>query len=329
MMLNNHGDVNNYTVVINIGDILHTPKPVVERIWYVNPQNAGNSKLTMKLFFTKRDQFNYPVGQNEVESGFDYNALQLVQEEGNVFTRIANGADSLTLASFPGSDNNVDELYGQYTVGISKDALGNVNGINDFTRYSVVNASTIILPVKMVDFKAYPQGDKVMTEWKSLVEINVDHYEVERSVDGIRFGKLYSMPAKNNGNPVQYSWPDANPEMGNNFYRIKAVDRDGSVTYTNVINVPFGNQNKPGFTIYPNPATIHQVTLKLDNIPAGRYLIMVYSVSGQLVINKTIDHPGGNGAVKLNLPVNMVSGTYSVLFSDGKTQFKQLLIVGQ
>ena len=329
MMLNNHGEVNNYTVVINIGDILHTPKPVVERIWYVNPQNAGNSKLTMKLFFTKRDQFNYPVGQNEVESGFDYNALQLVQEEGDVFTRIANGADSLTLASFPGSDNNVDELFGQYTVGISKDPLGNANGINDFTRYSVVNAGTIILPVKMVDFKAYPQADKVMTEWKSLVEINVDHYEVERSVDGIRFGKLYSMPAKNNGNPVQYSWPDANPEMGNNFYRIKAVDRDGSVTYTNVINVIFGNQNKPGFTIYPNPATTQYVTLKLDNIPAGRYSVMVYSVSGQLVINKTIDHPGGNGMVKLNLPGSMINGTYPVLFSDGKTQYKQLLIVGQ
>ena len=158
MMLNNEGPVNNFTTVINIGDILHTPSPVVERVWYVVPENAGDSKVTMRLYFTKRDPAIYPAGQNEVESGFDYTKLQLVQEDDSIFVRIANGADSLQFLG--GFANNVDEIYGQYTVGISKDVNGNADGINYFTRFSVINAGGVILPVKIVDFKAYPQGDK-------------------------------------------------------------------------------------------------------------------------------------------------------------------------
>ena len=56
MSLNMNGfATDNFTVVVGKGDLLNTPQPRVNRIWYVTPTNGTNIQASMKLYFTKRD----------------------------------------------------------------------------------------------------------------------------------------------------------------------------------------------------------------------------------------------------------------------------------
>jgi hypothetical protein len=59
-------------------------------------------------------------------------------------------------------------------------------------------------------------------------EINIKHYEVEKSTNGTSFTKLNTTVATGaNRTSTTYGWLDANPLTGNNFYRIRSIGNDG------------------------------------------------------------------------------------------------------
>ena len=68
-----------------------------------------------------------------------------------------------------------------YNYNVSADYAGAKNGINSFSRFSIVNGNSIILPVSIVDFKAAQQGSGINVQWKVLNELNIDHYEIQKS----------------------------------------------------------------------------------------------------------------------------------------------------
>ncbi len=68
----------------------------------------------------------------------------------------------------------------------------------------------------------------MQTSWTCLNEVNMDHYEMQRSADATEFITLGSVSALNNGKPSNnYSFYDGHPLQGDNYYRIKIVGKDG------------------------------------------------------------------------------------------------------
>jgi len=125
------------------------------------------------------------------------------------------------------------EVYAQYTIGISNHIS---DGIHQFNRFSVVNPGGIILPVNIISLTAQLQGAAVALAWTSLNELNVAYYEVEHSGDARSFISMGRVAALNNGMPkIDYTFTDEYPGKGDNYYRIKAVDKDGSYKYTNIV----------------------------------------------------------------------------------------------
>ena len=237
MMLNNKGTVQDFTVIVNDGDIGYTNGSGgalrVNRIWYVNA-SAGSAQATMQLFFTKRDWTGWGSSENEVEMGFNYAQPALVQKDytgtPSGFMNLSAGTD---INNFIGAPYE-SEIYGLYSVNISNNLR---NGITEFTRFSVVNPGDIILPVTIINFKAYQKGSGVEIDWSGLDERNFDHYEVQCSTDGTNFTPLANVKALNNGTITYYRHIDPSPVQGNNYYRIKAVDKNGTTIYTGVAKV--------------------------------------------------------------------------------------------
>ncbi|MEJ7828740.1 MAG: DUF4331 domain-containing protein, partial [Segetibacter sp.] len=98
------------------------------------------------------------------------------------------------------------------------------------------------LPVTFVKFTADKTGQKVLLRWTVANEVNVSRYEVEQSVDGLRYQKIGTVSAGANSN--NYELTDANPSLSkSNLYRIKQVDKDGKVSYTDIRMVKFGATN--------------------------------------------------------------------------------------
>jgi hypothetical protein len=114
---------------------------------------------------------------------------------------------------------------------------------------------------------------------------------------------------------------------GNNYYRIKVVDKSGNISYTSVVVVNIGKGIARIF-LYPNPALKHIFNLQMNNVNAGKYKLMVYDARGRVVISRDIEHFGGSSTQQILLPNGTASGAYRVvLLSNEKSIFSTTLIV--
>ncbi|PZP51014.1 MAG: hypothetical protein DI598_04210 [Pseudopedobacter saltans] len=75
----------------------------------------------------------------------------------------------------------------------------------------------------------------------------------------------YGPAAGNSSAMQQYSYTDISAPTGNLLYRLKEMDKDGRVTYSNTVSVYFANNSNMGnLLISPNPITtgIAKITLR-------------------------------------------------------------------
>ncbi len=107
-----------------------------------------------------------------------------------------------------------------------------------FTSYNLTQSSdTIPLPVKLLSFDArWTSETEALVYWSTATEINNQHFEVERSLDGTFFEKIgvvkSAAPNGNSNQILQYSFQDKNLHGINQvFYRLKQVDFDESHEY--------------------------------------------------------------------------------------------------
>jgi hypothetical protein len=136
------------------------------------------------------------------------------------------------------------------------------------------------LPVQLLNFTASDvQHQYVSLQWQTAQEVNNDHFEVERSINGDTFTKIDSIKGVGNSSIVQsYSSNDKNPARGINFYRLKQVDLNGKFTYSPVRIVKFGTTAAP--LVYPNP-----VSSVFTAVPGTELIreIVIYSAQGRAV----------------------------------------------
>ncbi len=143
-----------------------------------------------------------------------------------------------------------------------------------------------VLPVEWLAFEAELMQDGTQLYWATGSEINSDFYAVERSYDKHLYQSIGSVEAAGNANtPTEYQFIDKTLNHGSVtqvFYRLKQVDIDGSIDYSQVytLNVS-GQASVEKMEMYPNPAT-DKVHLDIIAAPDLFVEIQIYTVSGQL-----------------------------------------------
>lgn len=332
MMINYQNDVpHDFTVALDIGDIGYTNGTGlafrVNRIWYVHKTKIDNKDTTgtadMQLFFTMRDWTGWDYEENEVEAGFNPLEYALIQKD----YKPGNTSNFINLSAQPdymSFNGYLVESFAHYRITTSPDNL--TDGIVHFNRFSIVNPGDIVLPVTIINFKTYQKDNRVKIDWTALNETNVDHYEVQRSTNGISFTSIGNIKALNNYSTANYSKTDSLPVTGNNFYRIKATDKNGTVKYTAIAIVNIG-AGKTFVSIYPNPVQQKFFNVQLSNMQAGKYQLLLYNGLGQQVFSRIIEHAGGSATQNFTLPSNIVSGTYIIKLFNKTFDFNAKVII--
>lgn len=138
----------------------------------------------------------------------------------------------------------------------------NSNGIDLFAtgaaavaNVTVYNMNTnAVLPVSWLSFTSQKVNNAIHLQWKVNNEINNDHFEVEKSIGGTNFNSIGCLANKNSGLVTTYNFTDFQPASGNNYYRIKQVDKDGKFSYSVIRQEYFTNELKQSKTkIIQNP----------------------------------------------------------------------------
>lgn len=175
---------------------------------------------------------------------------------------------------------------------------------------------TASLPVTLLTFTATADNGQTLLNWSTAQEQNSDHFEIERSTDGIHFTNIGMAAAAHNSNVKEdYSFTDASPAVGANYYRLKMVDLDGQFLYSKIEIVSFQAGGLSAVAAYPNPAR-GSFNLTFKNMAPGTYRMSLVSVAGQEVMTRQIQvsNPIRHNEL-VNLPT-IAAGSYWIRLID-------------
>lgn len=189
----------------------------------------------------------------------------------------------------------------------------------------LVKTSGAPLPVTFANVSAKEANGKVAVNWSNLTESEINYYEIERSTDGANFTSIGRVaPKANDFSSQNYSFTDAAPNAVN-YYRVKAVEFAG--TYKTSVILKVSNQTTgKSFQVYPNPVQNKVVTIQTNNIQGGVYSAQVVTMSGQVLMNKSITFQSGSSQ-SFELPANINPGTYLLRIQNGETNSVTTLFV--
>lgn len=140
------------------------------------------------------------------------------------------------------------------------------------TEFILGSTSLNPLPIVLLNFEAKPIDDfKVELMWSTIMESDNDYFEIERSIDGMRWETIGKIDAIGYSESVcNYSFIDGQLSNTRVYYRLKQYDVDGKTAPSNVIAVnPIALKD---LQLYPNPATEFLI---ISNIQVGTKIILV------------------------------------------------------
>jgi hypothetical protein len=192
-------------------------------------------------------------------------------------------------------------------------------------RFELMMKTNNALPATFLNVTAAQKNAGLEVSWTTANETNMSNYEVEESTDGNNFIKATSVAA-NNATTNTYNWFDASIINGDNYYRIKAVEKNGTAKYSNVVKVKIGGKGA-GFTVYPNPVKGGIISLQMSNVEKGVYTVKIFNNIGQELAAKIINHNGGSATQTIDLGKGLAKGNYNMQITNGTAIITKTVIV--
>ena len=182
----------------------------------------------------------------------------------------------------------------------------------EFGGTASVSCNPVVLPVELVHFTGEHIGSAVLLEWGTASESNSSHFVVHRGVDALDWTFIGSVAASGQAQTnTDYLLLDHHPLPLGAFYRLEAVDLDGSVSRSAMVRV---DGTEPELA-WPNPTDGPVVVMALNGL-------RVLDAQGREV--PVGIEPAGSGMVRLNLPCG---GVYTVQGSNGSSVSTQRVVV--
>ncbi len=184
------------------------------------------------------------------------------------------------------------------------------DGINEFV-------STSPLPVTLIRFAALLNSNKTVTlSWATSQEVNSDYFEVERSSDQVTWSDLGQVKAKGNSDVVtNYSYVDAYPAPGMNYYRLKMVDLDAKYQFSSIAHVSLTGNSVP-LVIYNNPF-VDEINVKVNVSMADNLSLVLTDMTGRTVLRQNYNAIPGDNLITI-VPASATAGVY-ILSIKGNT----------
>jgi hypothetical protein len=105
--------------------------------------------------------------------------------------------------------------------------------------FVIFSLTTAVLAGTFLEyFQGRSEDEDIRLEWKTREEVNLKHFKVERKTPQSEFIEIATVQPK--GNNSYYTYLDQSAYKIQNIlftYRIKIVDNDGQVSYSNEVSV--------------------------------------------------------------------------------------------
>ncbi|MBS1665926.1 MAG: T9SS type A sorting domain-containing protein [Bacteroidetes bacterium] len=186
-----------------------------------------------------------------------------------------------------------------------------VSGLSNSFYSASINSTQTPLPIVLESFTAQQVAEQVNLNWETSAETNFSYFSIERSNDGSQFTEIGTVYYTNSADLVhQFGYADLSPLIGNNYYRLKLVDLDGTYKYSNIVWVQYLEKKK--MTIFPNPLIGKSLSMKINFQVNSPYSLSIYDSQGKLMETYASDQ----AQLTINLPKTITAGIYYVKFTS-------------
>ncbi|HNO99068.1 MAG TPA: T9SS type A sorting domain-containing protein [Ferruginibacter sp.] len=184
-------------------------------------------------------------------------------------------------------------------------------------------------PVKMSVFTVKKENNDAALKWTTVSETKNDHFDIERSIDGINFTKVGTVAGNGTTSLTKnyaFNDPLINVSAKVLYYRLRIVDLDGKSTFSQVLALRIdGSVVVNNMTVYPNPFTSH-IKLQLYSAKEENSTVRFFSMTGQEVLKRNITLLPGDNIVIVKDLETIALGMYVMEFRTASGAVTQRII---
>lgn len=176
-------------------------------------------------------------------------------------------------------------------------------------------SSKCLLPVTLTAFSVALQNKTSILNWSTAQELNLSHFQIERSSDARNFMPLGQVAVKSGNSNVRndYSFTDKKPVVGKNYYRLNIVDKDGKQTYSSVRSINYTAQLN--VKINSNPTADNKLSLVINSEKNEKLNFTAINAEGKTVLSKSISVMQGEALTSIDIS-HLPTGIYFLLVHD-------------
>ena len=175
------------------------------------------------------------------------------------------------------------------------------------------SAPGVVLPLIINQFNGTYTDGFIQLGWNTYSEMNIDHFNIERSTDGTNFrqiGKINTIGGELNSN-INYTYMDITAQRGTNYYRLALVDINGNYIYSKVIMVAVDIKGISVMIVYPNPFS-RRVQIRVNSDKAEKVLINIIDNNGVLMSSQPAETRVGDNNITINKVDALPGGIYTI-----------------
>ncbi len=293
---------------------IYNIEPYVARhIDIVPATSASTATGIVSLYFTQAE-FNTFNANNGAFPDLPANAADAV------------GISRLRVTQYHGTPNTNPSRPNDYSAGTAivinpVDADITFNGsywivkfpVTGFSGFYVHTNTRFVLPVTFNYLKGKKQGAAHLLQYSvSCTSSPTVQLIMERSSDNATFVAINTLTASNVRCAQPFEYVDAKPAANKNYYRLKIIDANGGVSYSNTLVMINAASGFDFLGISPNPLVGNgQQTLNISSAKNAAYNLRLIDVMGKVIQQQKILLNAGSNSVVMNWG-NLPSGMYAV-----------------
>lgn len=152
-----------------------------------------------------------------------------------------------------------------------------------------------LIPVELVSFNAVLNGSTVNLNWATATETNNNGFEIQRANENKIWQKLAFVKGKGTSTEMNfYNYADKNVTAGKYFYKLKQIDFEGTISYSQEAEVNVEKQIQYALAQnFPNPFN-PSTTIEFSVAERLHVLIRVFDLIGRevAVLVNEVKEPG-------------------------------------
>lgn len=207
-------------------------------------------------------------------------------------------------------------------------AVTSLDRISNESTASNVVPDAVTLPVKLINFAAKKDNNRVKVEWSTASETNSDYFLIEKAgADGVfKYLDKQNSSTENTTTIKNYVTIDNNPFNGTNYYRLIQFDKNGDVSKPAFAAVDFNELILVSAKAFPNP-TQKEINFSLENFEGRSIKTRLVNLYGQVVHEEEFHTQSGTSQYQLGIKNELPKGHYILTLSDQKFKKNIKLIV--